>query len=47
MNLRFVSNQLLIAQPLSTSSSPGSQYPNVDDRMFLTITEDLDHGSDS
>jgi len=31
---------------LSTSSSPGRQHTNVDDRMFLTMAEDLDHGSD-
>jgi len=24
-----------------------SQHTNVDDRMFLTMAEDLDHGSDS
>jgi len=31
---------------LSTSSSPGSHHTNVDDRMVLTMAEDLDHGSD-
>ena len=32
---------------LSTLSNPGRQHTNVDDRMFLTMAEDLDHGSDS